>query len=168
MRRCGVLGEPAVERVAELEDGEEQWQEHDDHERRLERRRACFRREAPQRTDCIWTTSAWSLATRPLFQAEIPTTRVPRTTAAPTMYSIVASPTSSAVMRARIISTSSYRGERVGTRLRLLGQSEPPGVMEDTQLVAAHVAADRDVGLLSERDGELSGAGARYGDAHAD
>src|SRR5207237_2166204 len=88
-----VLREPALEGRAELEDREEQGNEHDEHERRLEGREpGLVGVEAAQWTVCICATSAWSRATRPLVQAETPMPSVPSTTAAPMMYSIVASP----------------------------------------------------------------------------
>src|SRR5207237_6185409 len=72
---------------------EEERHEHRDGEGRLDRRQASLIVRGPrQRTACIWLTRAWRRATRPLFHAVTPTTSVPSTTAAPMMYSIVASP----------------------------------------------------------------------------
>src|SRR5438046_6901199 len=97
-----VLREPALEGGSEFQDREEDRDEDGDHERRLERREAPRIASRPShRTACIWETSAVSRATRPLFQADTPMTRVPRTTAAPMMYSMVASPLASEAKRAR-------------------------------------------------------------------
>jgi len=91
----GVLRKPSLERRSELEDREEKRDEHRDGECGLKRREtSVVRGSRRQRTACIWLTRAWRRATSPLFQAVTPITRVPSTTAAPMMYSIVASPAS--------------------------------------------------------------------------
>src|SRR5437667_12181587 len=88
-----VLRQPSLEGRSKLEDREEERHEHGDGEGRLERRQASVVVWGPrQRTACIWLTSAWRRATSPLFHAVTPMTSVPSTTAAPMMYSIVASP----------------------------------------------------------------------------
>src|SRR5688572_268909 len=88
-----VLGEPSLRKPAELEDREKQWDEDDDHERRLERGHPLLLAPpAGHRTVCSCVTSVWRRAARPLFHADTPMTRVPRMTAAPITYSIVARP----------------------------------------------------------------------------
>src|SRR5437667_7064128 len=88
-----VLRQPSLKGRSELEDREEERHEHRDGEGRLERRQASVVMKGPrQRTACIWLTRAWRRATSPLFHAVTPMTSVPRTTAAPMMYSIAARP----------------------------------------------------------------------------
>src|SRR5438876_707892 len=129
-----VLREPALEGGSEFEDREKDRDEDGDHERRLERREAPRIASRPShRTACIWETSAVSRATRPLFQADTPMTRVPRTTAAPMMYSIVARP-------------SDRETNRRSTRMRQLPRADAG------KLSAKRVPCDGQIGRYRSTD----------------
>src|SRR5439155_18838685 len=92
LRGRGVLSDPALQRVAKGDDAEEQRREHGQREHRLDRGAPTF--VADQRIPCSCAASPCSRLTRPLFQDCTPMTSVPRTTAAPTMYSTVDMPPS--------------------------------------------------------------------------
>src|SRR5512143_492415 len=99
MDRDGVRCEPALEERAELDHPKDERHEDDDHERGLEGGETTLITPNAHRTVCSWVTRAWRRETSPLFQADTPVTRVPRTTAAPMMYSIVARPSRSRMKR---------------------------------------------------------------------